>query len=171
LVSPLLHAVVPLPLFSPISSLIFLVKVLVNGCHFYLRVLGLYSYRIFGVFPSLWMKKNLYSPLFFLWCLVGHKRGRNGVFIALFFLITQWPLFFSFLYNWSHTTYVFHIFLIWLLNYYIYLFCISFHHSSFFLGFYILIIIIKKKWLLTFRSHIYLCFYIFFIIKIIWKLD
>jgi len=148
LASPLLYAANPLPSFSPISSLVFLVKILLNGCPLYLRVLGLYSPRTFGIFPSLLMKKNLYSLPSFLWCSVGHERGRNWVFIAPFFLITHWAIFFSFLYNWSHTPYVFRIFLIWFLCYYIHLFLfhfISLHHSSY-IHFFLILRILQRWW-------------------------
>jgi len=130
LASPLLHAASHLPLFSLVSSLVFLVKVLVNKCPLYLRVLGLYSYRRFGVFSFFFMKKNLHPSFFSMAFSRPWKRKKWCIYSLILpnYTLTFFFLFFS-LYNWSHPLYIFHIFLIWFLNYYIYLFCISFHHS------------------------------------------
>jgi hypothetical protein len=95
LFSSLLHTANPLPPFSPISSLVFLVKILVNGRLLCLRVLGLHSPRKFGVSSSLLMKKILQSLPSFPLGVASHTRGRNGVFIAPFFLIMYQPLFSS----------------------------------------------------------------------------
>jgi hypothetical protein len=56
----------PSPFFSSIHALVFLVRILVIGCRLYLGVLGLYSSRWFGFFPSFLKKQNLHSPPFFL---------------------------------------------------------------------------------------------------------
>jgi len=136
LASPILHASNPLFLFSPISSLVFLVKVLVNKCPLYLKVLGLYSSRRFGVFPSLLMKKNLH-PLFFSMVFSRPwKKKKLGIYSLILSNYTLTPFLFFFLYNWSHPPCIFHIFLIWFLNYYIYLFCISFYFISSFIHYF-----------------------------------
>jgi hypothetical protein len=127
LASPLLHAASHLPLFSLVSSLVFLVKVLVNKCPLYLRVLGLYSYRRFGVFSFFFYEEKSAPPFFSMAFNRPWKRKKWCIYSLI--LPNYTLTLFFFLYNWSHPLYIFNIFLIWFLNYYIYLFCISFHHS------------------------------------------
>jgi len=80
LASPLLHAASHLPLFSLVSSLVFLVKVLVNKCPLYLRVLGLYSYRRFGVF-SFFFNEEKSAPLLFFYGVQPAMKEKEMMYL------------------------------------------------------------------------------------------
>jgi hypothetical protein len=139
LASPLLHAASHLPLFSLVSSLVFLVKVLVNKCPLYLRVLGLYSYRRFGVFSFFFMKKNLHPSFFSMAFSRPWKRKKWCIYSLILPNYTLTFFFFFFPFTIGVTLFISFIFfsfdfLIIIFIYFVFHFII---HSSFFSGFYI----------------------------------
>jgi hypothetical protein len=136
LASPLLHAASPLPLFSLVSSLVFLVKVLVNKCPLYLRVLGLYSYRRFGVFSFFFYEEKSAPPFFSMAFSRPWKRKKWCIYSLILPNYTL-TLFFSFTIGVTlFISFIFFSFdfLIIIFIYFVFHFII---HSSSFSGFYI----------------------------------